>query len=1333
VDRRLATVLLLSCAGMAWPRGARLDEAVEEPTGSARPGLLAIYRSPAESEASLSRIDPKPALWLEGGSIHPRLPPGPFEAAWTGLIRIDDGDGPAIRLSASVRGDVEVAVGGEVVLAGRGERDRSRVDSKAPLDLEPGLHRIEVRYRSPASAPARLQLWWEGSEFSPEPLPPWRLFHRPAELPPAAVGDLLAEEGRVAARRLGCAGCHAPALPGLGAPPAGPSLADIGRRAAERWLVEWLGDPSRLRAGARMPALFSPDRTGQVERWIVARHLAGNGDRERAPGGERRGDHRLGRRAFVSAGCAACHFLPDAPRAEQPDLGRSELAGLADRFGPADLAAFIADPLARYPDGRMPRIPIEAADASHIAAFLLLWSAPAQVSASAGEEPSSGEIDTVARHLGAADPREAAEALVREKRCAACHPGIGDAPAADIPPGGSDGSRGCLGGRTLPRFALDPSTRKALEAHVAAAARERHPSPFEERRRLLERSACDRCHQRDGDRPPPLEEAGSTLGGAWLQALPFQRSARLTHAHDKFHREHLVSAVRNGVSGLRPERYSYRMPAYGSAADDIVRAIAEADGEPTGDEEPPAAAPRDSTLAGLEGPALAGFQGYSCISCHIWKGKAFSQPDPGAAGTDLTRIAGRIRREWFGRFLEAPSRAHPRTPMPAFFPKGRPAGLRSSLGGDAARQKEALWSYLALGGDAPSPKPAPPLAVEPPPAGGPPIAASIPVRLPGDVLVDAICVITGSHDIIVHDIASGSLDVYTGARLLRDVQGRLRRYTVTGTKVEMADAEPARGIFRGHDLLPDGVRIRRASRDAPAVESAETIRIVESGGDRRLVREVESGGKTIATSRELPARMAPPPIEAIQTPDAAVLADTASAEGVLERPGYRAVAFPRPRRASGEDVLMPGAVAVDPRDGRVFVASMKLGEVFLLEDPSGDGRSARFVDWARGLFQEVYSMLAEEGALYILHRRSLTRAADTDRDGLADRFDRIAFLPQGIADDYDYAYGLVRDRTGAFIVSHAPHGNHGIPGSGGVLRLDPRGEMPPVPIAFGLRNPLGWCADPDGEVFFTDNQGEWVAANKLCHVVEGRYYGFPNPAQKEHAAKPPGRTAVWVPYAWAKSVNGVTRDSTGGKFGPFAGQFFLAELMFGGAIIRASLEKVRGEYQGACFPFWGKGLLGPLVLAFDPGGRLFVGSITEPGWMSQPDRGALFRIDFTGETPFEMETIRALPGGFRILFTEAPASESALAAASYRVERYRYEYTGAYGSPELDRTDVPVERVEPSAGGRGVDLLLPPLVKDRVYRITAAGVRSRDGRPLVHATGAYTLNELPEAGENHEG
>ena len=340
------------------------------------------------------------------------------------------------------------------------------------------------------------------------------------------------------------------------------------------------------------------------------------------------------------------------------------------------------------------------------------------------------------------------------------------------------------------------------------------------------------------------------------------------------------------------------------------------------------------------------------------------------------------------------------------------------------------------------------------------------------------------------------------------------------------------------------------------------------------------------------------------------------------------------------------------------------------------------------------------------------------------RFDRVAALPHAVADTYDMAYGLARDKAGRFVFSYAPYGDQKMIGAGGAIRLTP--DKPAEEVAYGMRNPLGWCDGPDGEIFFTDNQGDWVATNKLCHIVEGRYYGWPNAGQKQHTKKPIGKTTIWVPYAWARSINGVAYDNTGGKFGPFAGQFFMAELMYGGAIIRANVEKVNGDYQGACFPFWGKGLLGPVTLAFDPRGKLYVGGITEPGWMAQPDRGALFRIDYTGEVPFEMQSIHVRPRGFRIIFTTPVDRKTTEHVASYRLEHYRYEYTGAYGSPELDRTTVKIDRVDVAVDGRSVELTTAALVKDRVYMISASGVRSPKGEKLVHATGAYTLNEVPK-------
>jgi cytochrome c551/c552/glucose/arabinose dehydrogenase len=1369
---RTGTTLIVGFLAINSATAAPLDVELED----LRPGLPAVYRSLTDKNATLARIDLKPAFNLGHSSIHPRIPAGPFEVTWSGIIFIKET--PPLTFEALVSGEVTVEIDGVTVLQGKGDSDTSRLTAKDKLNRPIGLYRLKITYRSLSDRPARLQIWWEGPSFSKEPLPAWQLKHVAADLPKTLNEDNLAEKGRQVVGRLGCARCHQSAFPSVTDPPPGPALADIGQRISKAWLLDWLAEPVKLKKDARMPVLFTDDRDGFVERWLIAEHLLRGSAEPKAPAAI--GDHRQGRLHFLSIGCTACHHVPDLERGEQLELDRYPLAntGLADRLTPEALAAFIANPPSRYPDGRMPRLAVPAGMARDIADYLLLWSKSAGREATAAKPPTAEEIAKVSRRLAVRGQAATTEALINEKGCARCHPGIGPSIPADARLTIKDDAKGCLSGKSTPRFTIDPVMQKALAAYRSVAARENQPSPFAARQRLLDRSGCFRCHQHDSDRPPPLEAISSTLGGAFLQYLPFQRAPRLNYPLQKYTRAHVLGVVRESITGLRPARFSYRMPSFGSEAETLVQALAEADGELTAAADPPLQQTADPTLGTLSGSTLAGFQGYACVSCHIWNGKALSEADPGAVGTELTRLTGRIRRDWFERFLEDPARSHPGTPMPGIFPKGKKATLPTVLDGDPVRQKEALWSYFALGKDAPSPKPPPPLPVTAPEKGEPAIVAQIPLHLPDGKLIESICVLTADHDLIIYDVGAGTLHSgYVGGQILRSVQGRLRTFTAAGTPVDdLLKVEPPLQLvggdkpelptsllLHGYDRLDDRVRIRRQAQfTSGTVEIIETLRIVTEAGKRRLVREIrfsgvpagrslelmsrtpidvlattgdakgsvsggnfkavlipDRGGTSAATlGYRLPAAKAPP---AVERPT--LLADPGKLEGSLERPGYRAIALPRPKTIAGDDLIMPGAVAVNPKDGRLFVASMKLGEVFVLNDPTGDGKSARFDNYARGLFQEAYSMLAEPDALYVLHRRNLTRISESSGKGVPDRFDRVAALTHGVGDTYDYGYGLTRDKSGAFVFTYAPYANATMPGSGSALRLTP--GKAPEEVGYGFRNPLGWCSGPDGDAFFTDNQGEWVATNKLCHLVNGRFYGYPNPAQRQHTSKPFGKTACWVPYGWARSLNGVTYDNTGGKFGPFAGQFFLAELMYGGAIIRVDLEKVNGEYQGACFPFWGKGLLGPLTLAFSPKGPLYVGSITEPGWMAQPDRGAVYRIDYTGQTPFEMQTIRVRPKGFRIIFTQPVAGDSAGKAASYQVEHYRYEYTGAYGSPELDRTRVAVERATVAADGKSVELTLPALVKDRIYLITARGVRSAKGEGLVHPQGAYTLNDVP--------
>src|SRR5205814_8578417 len=121
--------------------------------------LAAEYRSLADPTAALARVEPKPSFHLGVSSPHPRLPAGPFEVVWSGVLAVRD-PGPLV-FSAFVGGEVAVMVDGEVVLSGRGATDTARVESKAGLKRDGGFYPIAVRFRSLPDVPARLQLWWE--------------------------------------------------------------------------------------------------------------------------------------------------------------------------------------------------------------------------------------------------------------------------------------------------------------------------------------------------------------------------------------------------------------------------------------------------------------------------------------------------------------------------------------------------------------------------------------------------------------------------------------------------------------------------------------------------------------------------------------------------------------------------------------------------------------------------------------------------------------------------------------------------------------------------------------------------------------------------------------------------------------------------------------------------------------------------------------------------------------------------------------------------------------------------------------------------------------------
>jgi hypothetical protein len=219
--------------------------------------------------------------------------------------------------------------------------------------------------------------------------------------------------------------------------------------------------------------------------------------------------------------------------------------------------------------------------------------------------------------------------------------------------------------------------------------------------------------------------------------------------------------------------------------------------------------------------------------------------------------------------------------------------------------------------------------------------------------------------------------------------------------------------------------------------------------------------------------------------------------------------------------------------------------------------------------------------------------------------------------------------------------------------------------------------------------------------------------------------AVLFPYAtMGQSASGIDCDLSGGKFGPFGKQLFVGDQTHS-TVMRVFLEKVRGHYQGACFPFRQGFGSGNVPVRFGPDGSLFVGG-TNRGWGSRGNKPfALERLVWTGKVPFEIREMRARRDGFELTFTQPVDRRTAADPRSYHMDTFTYIYRAEYGSPEVDQTTPTIERVEVGRDGKSVRLYVSKLEEGHIHALKAPGLRSAAGLPLLHPEAYYTLNYIP--------
>ncbi|HVX14269.1 MAG TPA: c-type cytochrome [Pirellulales bacterium] len=282
--------------------------------------------------------------------------------------------------------------------------------------------------------------------------------------------------------------------------------------------------------------------------------------------------------------------------------------------------------------------------------------------------------------------------------CAACHGNVGKEELRPMyaakPLSGCDAVRGCLATtptRPAADFSLTTIQRDALAAALKAAPPVAPPTAQERIVSAMTSFNCYACHARDGrvgpsaDRnplfattipemgdegrvPPPLDGVGDKLQAGWLRHV-LQEGAK--------DRPYMLT----------------RMPKFAAAE------VAElADAFRVVDERTEAAAPQMAEPASRiksTGRFLVGDKALACIKCHTFGGHRAT----GIQAINLQTMTGRIREDWFRRYLPEPAKYRPGTRMPSGFAGGQ-STIKDIYHGDAGQQIAAIWAYLSEGSKA---------------------------------------------------------------------------------------------------------------------------------------------------------------------------------------------------------------------------------------------------------------------------------------------------------------------------------------------------------------------------------------------------------------------------------------------------------------------------------------------------------------------------------------------------------------------------------------------------------------------------------------------------------
>ncbi len=468
-------------------------------------------------------------------------------------------------------------------------------------------------------------------------------------------------------------------------------------------------------------------------------------------------------------------------------------------------------------------------------------------------------------------------------------------------------------------------------------------------------------------------------------------------------------------------------------------------------------------------------------------------------------------------------------------------------------------------------------------------------------------------------------------------------------------------------------------------------------------------------------------------------------------PGYRIESYLPPKDNFARPQLFEALGLALAKDGTVVVATRTAGIWRLVKG-----------EWhlfAEGIFDSLGVEIEDDKGLQLVvgQKAELTRIKDTNGDGLADSFETLFDAHSFHGNYHTYMHGPAKGGDGAYYIAiNLAHSDQAIYKAGGMymgasggfmgwaIRVSPKGEA--TLFANGLRSPAGIAAGPDGRIWYSDNQGEFVATSKLFELKKDAFYGHPsglvdlpgmNPDSAEIAWEKVSakreKAAVLFPHnTVANSPGHPVWDTTKGRFGAFAGQMFIGDQTQSN-LLRVVTETVNGVEQGVVMPFADKMESGVMRPVFLPDGSLLVGQ-TGRGWSAKGGHVAsLQRLVWDGKTTsLDLYSVSATPQGFKMTFTQPLPASIAEADLKSGLSLTSWVYRDApdYGSEVMGRRVEEVSSLQLAADRKSLTLSLATLEQPdihpqqtaRVYHVQLALPKVNESKPL---NAYYTLYQFP--------